>query len=296
MEGVCSKLEENGYSGSHTFQYAQWEEWWEAGLKVVFERITFVTDLINRILYSYSFAFDMLPYTMCSRSTLHEKNNPLHLLVQSHQLRPEHQTEYHHQALILEIASSIGFKSGEYGGNKIMCTPAERISATNYLKYSNNMCTKPLSKLQNFSPMVNVCIFHHQNTQLSRIRWCERHLTGKWEVRYDGMEQQHWTALTTLCSRKCKNFLHVIEPLIMVLATIPLRVKMPSPETWQPRTKAPHITARFPFLERPQCWWSVRSSVKNSSRKPISSGLYFPSQSVSAFWGRPQSTWAGDRS
>ena len=33
MEGVRSKLEENGYSGSHTFQYAQWEELQEAGLK-----------------------------------------------------------------------------------------------------------------------------------------------------------------------------------------------------------------------------------------------------------------------
>jgi len=34
MEGVCSKLEENGYSGSHTFQYAQWDKLQEAGLKV----------------------------------------------------------------------------------------------------------------------------------------------------------------------------------------------------------------------------------------------------------------------
>ena len=33
MEGVHNKLEENGYSGSHTFQYAQWEELQEAGLK-----------------------------------------------------------------------------------------------------------------------------------------------------------------------------------------------------------------------------------------------------------------------
>ena len=32
-DGVRNKLEENGYSGSHTFQYAQWEELWEAGLK-----------------------------------------------------------------------------------------------------------------------------------------------------------------------------------------------------------------------------------------------------------------------
>ena len=32
-EGVHSKLEENGYSGSYTFQYAQGEELWEAGLK-----------------------------------------------------------------------------------------------------------------------------------------------------------------------------------------------------------------------------------------------------------------------
>ena len=33
MEGVHSKLEENGYSASHTFRYAQWEELQEAGLK-----------------------------------------------------------------------------------------------------------------------------------------------------------------------------------------------------------------------------------------------------------------------
>ena len=33
-EGVDNKLEENGYSGSHTFQYAQWEELQEVGLKV----------------------------------------------------------------------------------------------------------------------------------------------------------------------------------------------------------------------------------------------------------------------
>lgn len=32
-DGVRNKLEENGYSGSHTFQYAQWEELKEAGLK-----------------------------------------------------------------------------------------------------------------------------------------------------------------------------------------------------------------------------------------------------------------------
>jgi len=32
-DGVRNKLEENGYSGSHTFQYAQWEELREAGLK-----------------------------------------------------------------------------------------------------------------------------------------------------------------------------------------------------------------------------------------------------------------------
>ena len=32
MEGVHNKLEENGYSGSHTFQYAQWEGLQEAGL------------------------------------------------------------------------------------------------------------------------------------------------------------------------------------------------------------------------------------------------------------------------
>ena len=33
-DSVHNKLEENGYSGSHTFQYAQWEELREAGLKV----------------------------------------------------------------------------------------------------------------------------------------------------------------------------------------------------------------------------------------------------------------------
>ena len=32
-DGVRNKLDENGYSGSHTFQYAQWEELKEAGLK-----------------------------------------------------------------------------------------------------------------------------------------------------------------------------------------------------------------------------------------------------------------------
>jgi len=32
-EGVHNKLDEKGYSGSHTFQYAQWEELQEAGLK-----------------------------------------------------------------------------------------------------------------------------------------------------------------------------------------------------------------------------------------------------------------------
>lgn len=32
-DGVQKKLDENGYSGSHTFQYAQWEELREAGLK-----------------------------------------------------------------------------------------------------------------------------------------------------------------------------------------------------------------------------------------------------------------------
>ena len=33
-DSVHNKLEENGYSGSHTFQYTQWEELREAGLKV----------------------------------------------------------------------------------------------------------------------------------------------------------------------------------------------------------------------------------------------------------------------
>lgn len=32
-DGVRNKLDENGYSGTHTFQYAQWEELKEAGLK-----------------------------------------------------------------------------------------------------------------------------------------------------------------------------------------------------------------------------------------------------------------------
>ena len=32
-DGVRNKLDENGYSGSHTFQYAQWEELKEAGMK-----------------------------------------------------------------------------------------------------------------------------------------------------------------------------------------------------------------------------------------------------------------------
>ena len=32
-DGIQKKLEENGYSGSHTFQYAEWQELKDAGLK-----------------------------------------------------------------------------------------------------------------------------------------------------------------------------------------------------------------------------------------------------------------------
>ena len=32
-DGVIKKLEENGYAGSHTFEYASWDEMREAGLK-----------------------------------------------------------------------------------------------------------------------------------------------------------------------------------------------------------------------------------------------------------------------
>ena len=52
----------------------------------------------------------------------------------------------------------------------------KRISNKNYRNYFN-MHTKSPSKLQNFSPMVNACIVHHQDTQPSWV-WCrERHLT-----------------------------------------------------------------------------------------------------------------------
>jgi len=68
-----------------------------------------------------------------------------------------------------------------------MWTPTKRISNKTHQNYSD-MHIKSPSKLQNFSPMVNACIVHHQDTQPSWV-WCrERHLTEKWGVYTSNMK------------------------------------------------------------------------------------------------------------
>lgn len=127
-DGVRNKLEENGYSGSHTFQYAQWEELREAGLKAgeiaqlkhaiiswsilwevwqykIFYGCLQKLNCVTHRLYGQLWTSQTEPCTNLIafgweykfRSTLHGKNTPLRLWVLWYPSQPGRQTEYHHQ-------------------------------------------------------------------------------------------------------------------------------------------------------------------------------------------------------
>jgi hypothetical protein len=67
----------------------------------------------------------------------------------------------------LEKASSIGFKSGEYGGRNMIQTPKETMRGSVALEMITR--TKSPCKLTDFCPMMNASIIHDKYTMLARI-------------------------------------------------------------------------------------------------------------------------------
>jgi len=211
-DGVHNKLEENGYSGSHTFQYAQWEELWEVAWKAgeimqlwcgpSFKRLDsmfyrclwiwyicygcygartlyiFVMDITDRTLYIYILPLMKIIHISESRSTLHERNTLLHPSVLLHPLQLGHQREFCHQErtdhsyggsrlLSWILPPQLGLDLESMGARK-WCKHLQKESVSK-TTWSVPICVPNLGKLQNIWPMVNVCIVHHQHTQLSWI-------------------------------------------------------------------------------------------------------------------------------
>lgn len=87
--------------------------------------------------------------------------------------------------------------------------------------------------------------------------------------------------LTMLCWRKYRNFSQVIDPSTTVLATM---VRRPSPETHCPWTNTPLSTVNLPLFAHLKCRCHVLSSFKNSSKKLISSALYWAICRIKSAW------------
>jgi len=78
-------------------------------------------------------------------------------------------------AFTCEKASSIGFRSGEYGGKYSIRTPGVfGISVCNTVELSE--ITKAVGELQNLFSMMNACIVHDQDAQRTRVGSTQRHL------------------------------------------------------------------------------------------------------------------------
>ena len=67
------------------------------------------------------------------------------------------------------MASSIGLRSGEYGGKYSILTPKKSSVLQNVLNLVVDFLTETIGKFKNLVSMVNPGIVHHQHAEGARI-------------------------------------------------------------------------------------------------------------------------------
>lgn len=183
-------------------------------------------------------------------------------------------------AFTCEKASSMGFRSGEYGGRYSMRTP-DVSCVSIYYEHGLNKLTKAVGELENLIAMVNTCVVHNQDTQWTRVSTAKRHLLLL-SLELQRMNEVN-DAHTTSCSRKLRYKSLVIEPSTTLETTMPSIVSNPVALSRWPRTKRCFIMALRPFLARPLDLAAVFSFLDVSSKKPSSSGSYIAIWFIKAF-------------